>query len=66
MLPPEQYEGAAGVTVTEGPGVMLMVTESFSLPHPLDPVTTYFVVAVAVAITVAPVVLFNPVAGDQV
>jgi hypothetical protein len=66
-LPPLQMEGAEGVLVTVGRGFTVTVTVVVLVqPAALTPVTVYVVVAVGEAVTAAPVVALNPVAGDQV
>lgn len=66
-LLPEQIDGDGGVTVTIGLGVT--VTTALSLigqpPVPF-PVTVYVVVVAGLATTIAPVDVFNVVAGAQV
>jgi hypothetical protein len=60
--------------VAEGEAVMVSVGSRFTVTvrdcvfvHPLElvPVTVYAVVVVGLAITVAPVVAFNPADGDH-
>ena len=61
---PLQIDGE--LTVITGGGLMVTVTCAVAV-HPLDvPVTVYVVVEVGVAVTDAPVVLLNPVAGLHV
>lgn len=47
-------------------GVTVTVTFADAEHEPFVPVTVYVVVVVGLAVTVAPVVADNPVAGDQV
>ncbi len=53
-------------TVTFGRGFTFTVTCAVFEQPPLVPVTMYVVVELGFAVTVAPVVPLNPVAGDQV
>jgi hypothetical protein len=66
-FPPEHTVG--GVAVTEiSDGTSFTVSADVAVPvQPLAavPVTVYVVFDVGLAITVLPVVVFNPVAGDQ-
>jgi len=56
----------AGGTVMTGSGLTVTVTCAVCV-HPLRvPVTVYVVVVVGLAVTLAPVVLLNPVGGDHV
>ena len=58
--------GEGGGTVTTGSGLMLTVTCAVAVQPAADvPVTVYVVVEVGEAVTDAPVVLLNPVAGLQ-
>ena len=62
---PVQIEGAEGVTVTVGNALTVTVTV-LVFTHPvvvLVPVTVYVVVVVGFALTAAPVVALNAVAG---
>ena len=63
---PEQTAGAAGLKVKLGNG-FTVTTTVVVLVHPLAfvPVIVYVVVIVGFAVTVAPVVALNPVAGAQ-
>ena len=66
MLPAAQIMAVAGVMAMVGNGftvtVMVALFWQPSLPRP---VTVYVVVAVGLAVTVAPVVVARPVAGLQ-
>lgn len=64
---PEQIVCEEGVAVMVGSGFTVTVTEAV-LVHPLPsvPVTVYVVVIAGLAVTLAPVVADNPVAGLQV
>jgi hypothetical protein len=63
-LPPVQYEGLGGFTVTVGKGFTVTVTVAvFVHPAAVVPVTVYVVVTVGFAVTVAPVVELRLVAG---
>lgn len=52
------------VTVVEGVMVTTVVAVAAG-QFPEEPVTVYVVVELGLAVTVAPVVLLNPTAGDQ-
>jgi len=66
MLPPEQIEGADGVTVIVGLGLTVTVTVVLPVqPTKGVPVTVYVVVVVGKAVTTDPVVPDKPVPGDQ-
>ena len=56
---------AAGETEITGGGIIVTVTCAVAVHPFLIPVTVYVVVVVGVAVTEAPVVLLNPVGGDQ-
>ena len=64
---PEQIvsEDAVAVPATDA-GPTFINTLSILAQLPSLPITTYVVGVSGVAITVAPTVVFNPVAGDQV
>lgn len=51
--------------VTTGIGLTVTVVVAVLEQAPFVPVTVYVVVVVGLAVTVAPVVADNPVAGDQ-
>lgn len=61
--PPLQIE-VFGDTVRAS-GVTVTVTVPVALHDPLVPVTVYVVVALGLALTLAPVEADNPVGGDQ-
>jgi len=61
-----QILAEAGFTEIAKPGVTLTVTVCVAEQPPPDPVTVYIVVVVGLAVTLAPVVDDNPVAGDQI
>ena len=63
------HTGLLEAALTEGFGRIVTVTLAVLLhaaEPEVDPVTIYVVVLVGEAMTVAPVVVFSPVAGDQV
>jgi len=62
-LPPVHMLAAAGVTVTVGVGFTVTTTVAASEQLPVVPVTVYDVVTVGLAVTLAPTVALNPVAG---
>jgi len=64
--PPEQYAPPPVTLYTAGVAFTFTVT-LVVVEHPAAevPVTAYIVVAVGLALTVAPVVVLNPVEGDQ-
>ena len=64
-LPPVHMLATAGVTVTVGVGFTVTTTVASLEQLPLVPVTVYDVVTVGLAVTVAPTVALNPVAGLQ-
>lgn len=64
VLPAHTVAGD-GTTVTVGVGFTVMVTEAVELHVPEVPVIVYVVVTVGLAVTLAPVVVLNPVAGAQ-
>ena len=63
---PEHTDADDGLSVTVGVGVTVITDESVLLQPPFVPVTVYVVLLAGVAITEAPVLLFNPVAGLHV
>jgi hypothetical protein len=67
MLLPGHIVGEEGVIVITGNGLIVIVTID-ELTHPLAsvPVAVYTVVIIGLAVTIAPDVDDNPVAGDQV
>jgi len=67
VLLPEQIVADVGESDIVGAAVTVTVTEPvFTHPAAEVPVMVYVVVTVGVATTAAPVVVFNPVAGDHV
>jgi hypothetical protein len=66
VKPPEQNEVESAVVVTVGIGLTVIVCAAEpTQPNAEVPVIVYTVVVVGAAVTVAPVVALNPVAGDQ-
>jgi hypothetical protein len=64
--PVEHLVALLGVTIIEVVGVTVTNLVTITVHIPLVQVAVYVVVAVGVAITVAPVVTFNELAGPQV
>ena len=62
---PLQIVVALGITVTTGAELTFTVAVVVSEHAPVVPITVYIVVPEGLAMTVFPVVVFNPVAGDQ-
>jgi len=65
-LEPAQRLALLGVIVIVGELVIVTSTVWVLVHIPLVQVTVYVVLLLGVAVTVAPVVLLNPVLGDQV
>lgn len=63
---PAQIVTEVGETVTLGEAFTVIVDVAVFVQPLAVPVTVYVVVVVGEAVTVAPVVVFNPVPGDHV